>query len=665
LKAAVIAYLLTLPILGWSQTYPLKGQQAATAFPICTSDTFKQGVLPNGFDASISIPGCDPYYELNPFYYRFYCFSSGYLGFEIIPNLAADNYDWILFDITGVLPSTIFIDPTLIVTGNRSSNPGNTGTKLEGTNNNTCPIGTIDNPSTFTKMPKLIAGHEYLLLVTHPMGTQSGYSLVFSGGDAVLSDPDLPDLLSVMVSCDKKTLTVGITKFVLCNSLAPDGSDFSLTNYSGNITGAIGLNCSPQFDYDYLVLSLSDPLPPGNYSLVLQNGTDNNTLLDYCGRQMQAGDHLDFTVYGFQPKLDSLIPPACEPGTIHLFFSDPIKCSSIAADGSDFVITGSSPVSIINATGGDCSGNLTNQIDVTLSSPIMTAGNYQITVMKGSDGNTLTNSCDSSMIAGSSLPFVIGTPVSAAFGYTIDYGCKQDTIQLNYLPSNGVNQSVWNIDSAFASSSVSPSLFETGFGLKNVQHIVSNGSCSDTVSKVVNLDNLLTAAFSAPNEVCPKNGIDFINNSVGNIVSYHWDFGDGTSSADQDPPKHIYPDTREAAQYTVYLIVQNNLGCEDTASEQITKLQTCNISVPNAFTPNGDGKNDFLYPMNAYAATDLLFMVFNRYGQLVFETRDWTKKWDGRINGHPAETGTYVWMLSYTDGSGKKLSQRGTTILIR
>ena len=236
---------------------------------------------------------------------------------------------------------------------------------------------------------------------------------------------------------------------------------------------------------------------------------------------------------------------------------------------------------------------------------------------------------------------------------------------MDYLPLNGVNQSVWNIDSAFASSSVSPALYETSFGLKNVQHIVSNGNCNDTVSKIVNLDNILTASFKAPNEVCPKNVIAFTNNSIGNIVSYHWDFGDGTSSSDQDPSIHLYPDTKEAASYAVQLIIRDEMGCQDTASEQIIRLQTCNVSVPNAFTPNGDGKNDYLYPLNAYAASDLRFMVFNRYGQLVFETRDWTKKWDGRMNGQPAESGAYVWMLSYTDGSGKKLSQRGTTILIR
>jgi len=665
LKAILIAYLLTLPAWVWSQTNALKGQRAATAFPICAQDTIKQGILPNAFIADIIIPGCDPFNDFNPFYYRFSCFASGGLGFIIIPNLPNDNYDWVLFDVTGVNPSLIFSDTALIVTGNRSSVPGNTGARSDGTNNSTCLIGTTDNTSTFTKMPQLVKGREYLLVVTHTMSAQSGYSLAFGGGNAVLNDPELPDLLSVMVSCDKRTLTVGLTKFVLCNSLAPDGSDFSITNYAGAIVNAVGLNCSPQFDYDYMELSLSDPLSPGQYSLVLKNGTDLNTLLEYCGRQMLVGDHIDFTVSGFQPTLDSLIPPACEPKTLHLVFSEPIKCSSIAADGSDFIVTGNSAVSISQATGGVCSGNSTNQIDITLASPILIAGHYQIAIASGSDGNTLTNQCDLSMDAGLSLPFEIKTPVSAAFDYSIAYGCNQDTILLNYLPADGVNQSVWNIDSAFASSSMSPALFETSFGLKNVQHIVSNGSCNDTVSKIVDLDNILTAAFKAPNEVCPKNVIAFTNSSIGNIVSFHWDFGDGTSSTDQDPSKHLYPDTREAASYSVQLIIQDKLGCQDTASEQITKLQTCNVTVPNAFTPNGDGKNDYLYPLNAYNTTNLEFQVFNRYGQLVFETRDWTKKWDGRLNGQPAGTGGYVWMLNYTDGSGKKLSQRGTTILIR
>ena len=76
--------------------------------------------------------------------------------------------------------------------------------------------------------------------------------------------------------------------------------------------------------------------------------------------------------------------------------------------------------------------------------------------------------------------------------------------------------------------------------------------------------------------------------------------------------------------------------------------------------------NDYLYPLNAYKADHLEFRVFNRYGQLVFETRDWLQKWDGTINGTPQPAGTYVWTLRYTDrDSGRNFFQKGTSILIR
>jgi gliding motility-associated-like protein len=60
--------------------------------------------------------------------------------------------------------------------------------------------------------------------------------------------------------------------------------------------------------------------------------------------------------------------------------------------------------------------------------------------------------------------------------------------------------------------------------------------------------------------------------------------------------------------------------------------------VPNAFTPNGDGLNDDLYPVNALSLNDLDFRVFNRFGQLIFESRDAAKKWDGKLNGQMQPT---------------------------
>ncbi|MGC4104547.1 MAG: gliding motility-associated C-terminal domain-containing protein [Ferruginibacter sp.] len=95
-------------------------------------------------------------------------------------------------------------------------------------------------------------------------------------------------------------------------------------------------------------------------------------------------------------------------------------------------------------------------------------------------------------------------------------------------------------------------------------------------------------------------------------------------------------------------------------------MGNCYIAVPNAFTPNGDGLNDYLYPLNAYKAKDLIFKVYNRFGQLVFQTTNWMIRWDGTFKGQGADPATYVWILQYTNiDTGKRIEQKGTSILIR
>ncbi len=651
-------------LAGRSQTFPIKGQYPSTAYPVCGAVLVTQGSVPLGSTASLPIDDCgDRMPDTNPFYYTFTCYQAGTLGFVLTPNDPADNYDWMLLDITGRIPSDIYNISSLYITGNRSANPGPTGTRAGESIIHDCVSDASKNISTFNPMPALAAGRQYLLLVSHPLPSQSGYTIDFSSGSAILNDPALPHLLSAVISCDNKVITVGISKFVRCNSLATDGSDFRISQLPGSIISAAGLNCNPQFDYNYLEIFLNNPLPPGKYTLVAQSGSDGNTILDDCGVAMPQGDPIEFTVVGNQPTLDSLTPPACSPQTLELVFSSPVLCNSVAADGSDFMVTGSAPVTVSSAA-PVCSGSSANAIVLTLSSPIVTDGNYQVSVQTGTDGNTLTNICNYSVPAGSFIPFSIKGTVSADFGYTLGLGCNQDTILLNYHPLNGASSWTWLIDSV-PNAFLSPSLIETVFGLKNVTHIVSNGFCSDTVQKSIDLDNTLKARIQSAGEVCPKSMIQFTDSSIGNIISYQWDFGDGTYSSSENPPAHIFPDTRNGETYPVKLIVKNNLNCADTVVALVTKLQSCAIGVPNAFTPNGDGKNDYLYPLNAFTVSHLEFRVYNRTGQLVFESRDAGQKWDGKINGKPQSTGAYIWVLNFTDGSGKLYSLKGSSVLIR
>ncbi len=134
----------------------------------------------------------------------------------------------------------------------------------------------------------------------------------------------------------------------------------------------------------------------------------------------------------------------------------------------------------------------------------------------------------------------------------------------------------------------------------------------------------------------------------------------------QTPAPLHYPILSNEKTYPISLIVKKVAGCFDTAINNLKVLKSCYIAVPNAFTPNGDGLNDYLYPLNAYKADNLEFSVYNRVGQLVFHTNDWTRKWDGTIKGNPQDSGIYVWILKYTNrDTGKKVFQKGSTVLIR
>jgi gliding motility-associated-like protein len=108
------------------------------------------------------------------------------------------------------------------------------------------------------------------------------------------------------------------------------------------------------------------------------------------------------------------------------------------------------------------------------------------------------------------------------------------------------------------------------------------------------------------------------------------------------------------------------LGCTDMATKKITVFDHCNIDVPTAFTPNNDGLNDRFGPHNALKADNYQFKVYNRWGQLVFESKNWKERWDGKVKGALQGSGVYVWMLRYTNRDTKKpVFKKGTVTLIR
>ncbi len=651
------------------------GQNPSTAFPVCGTTTFHQATVPICGSSDLFVPGCSvqggaSYQNKNPYWYKFTCFSSGTLGFLITPNDLGDDYDWQLYDITGHDPNDVFFNNSLVVTGNWSGTYGLTGASVSGVNYIQCASSPTDNKPTFAAMPNLVAGHNYLLLVSHFTDSQSGYSLSFSGGTANITDPKEPHLQSARAACDGTQGTLKLNKRMKCISLSADGSEFTISPPLASVVSATAIGCTVGFDMDSLLLTLNNPLPPGNYTITIQNGTDGNTLLDNCDRSIPVGEQIVMVVYPIIPTpMDSISPVPCKPDEIQLVFRKNIRCSSIDADGSDFTVTllnGNTPVNVTGAAGICDLNGLTPAIRIKLSSPIPTQGTYQVKLVTGSDGNTIIDECGQETPAGAVLNFYTKDTVNAAFTYTVRYGCLRDTINYLHNGTNAVNTWQWSFDNLRTSNLQNPRITYASFDLKQARLFVSNGVCSDTSSQSILLDNALKAGFEASNVVCPGDQILFRDSSTGNIISWNWSFGNGNSSSLKVPPPQTFVPPLVTTTVLAQLTVQNNIGCTSMASQKILIPNICYIAVPNAFTPNGDGLNDYLYPLNAYKALNLLFRVFNRFGQLIFESRDWARKWDGNFKGQGADPGTYVWTLQYINtDTGQKVEKKGITILIR
>jgi gliding motility-associated-like protein len=114
-----------------------------------------------------------------------------------------------------------------------------------------------------------------------------------------------------------------------------------------------------------------------------------------------------------------------------------------------------------------------------------------------------------------------------------------------------------------------------------------------------------------------------------------------------------------------YLITDNH-NCEITGEAEINKeWRDCAVILPNAFSPNGDGVNDIFRAKVYDAVTDFRMAVYGRWGQLVFETNNPEMGWDGTQRGNQLPTGSYLWIVTYTDSKQQAIRQQGTLLLVR
>ena len=155
--------------------------------------------------------------------------------------------------------------------------------------------------------------------------------------------------------------------------------------------------------------------------------------------------------------------------------------------------------------------------------------------------------------------------------------------------------------------------------------------------------------------------IKFDNTSRG-ANTFEWDFGDQSPLSIEESPEHRYPDM---GVYDVSLFTGNEFGCSDSSMQQV-RVTLDKIYPPNAFSPNASKEEDREFGLYAPGITEKGYhlTIFNRWGEIIFESQSYLKGWDGKLrNGQNAAAGVYVWVLEYSDFLEKIHKQQGTVTL--
>jgi gliding motility-associated-like protein len=238
-------------------------------------------------------------------------------------------------------------------------------------------------------------------------------------------------------------------------------------------------------------------------------------------------------------------------------------------------------------------------------------------------------------------------PAIVATYTTSPNGCEPWSITYTNTTLN--TTAIWTINGTQYLGSPQTHLYPLA-GTYNATLITTDiNGCADTTGIITStIYQLPSASFNpSPYITSIANPTIIFSNTSSGGSTYLWAFGDGTTSTDQSP-SHTYTTTGE---FTILLTVTTSNGCIDTSYQTILINELFSIYIPNAFTPNGDGRNDTFGPVTQ-GIKSYEFMIFNRWGERLYSTEN-GQPWDGYYQGRIVKQDVYTWKLFVTDDLNK------------
>jgi gliding motility-associated-like protein len=187
----------------------------------------------------------------------------------------------------------------------------------------------------------------------------------------------------------------------------------------------------------------------------------------------------------------------------------------------------------------------------------------------------------------------------------------------------------------------------------------SPGGCRATASQTVMVQDFDLRLTASGNPVFRGEEIRLLTSSTLPYTILRWEPASLFSAATARSQAFTADTSRQ------YMVIGEAAGgCRDTTILWIEVRPLSDVYIPSAFTPNGDGRNELLRVLGA-GFSEFQFSVFNRWGQVVFRSRNPALGWDGTVAGKRAESGTYAYLLEATRTDGQKILRKGTVVLIR
>jgi gliding motility-associated-like protein len=250
--------------------------------------------------------------------------------------------------------------------------------------------------------------------------------------------------------------------------------------------------------------------------------------------------------------------------------------------------------------------------------------------------------------------------------FEVPDGCAPYTAVFNNTSLAG-QQFTWDFgDGSPVSHQMYPTYTYVDTGTYTV-HLtaIDSGTCnirSDT-TMTLQVHGKPTAQFSTTPQPAEYNVPTVFHNNSQNANHYTWYFGDNdsTNSTSLDTVIHQYVNT---GTFNACLVAYNQFGCSDTSCQDVQSLINPLLDVPTAFTPGRFGENGIIY-VKGFGIVSMSWKIYNRWGQLVFQSNNPSQGWDGSYNGTPQPVGVYAYTLEAMFDDGTKTTKKGDITLIR